>query len=374
MTRQLLTLSALFVLTSSLLIADASAGCGGGRRGYHHPARPVVVRHVRHVRHVSPVVVQPTIVAPRPARQFPTVPAGSVLTLPANFLGHQPGSVLMVFNNVKLPVQIMKWTNNGVTVKLPPMAIRRPVVIRLDIVLPHGKLGLTQRVNVTPPAAIVLHPTAPMSPLPTSPAIQAAAPAIPMGPAIAPAAPGLLPPAGLSVQPAAQAPFVLPTQNAAPNALAAGTPSQPILLPPAGGPSPVALPPQSAPAPQPGSGIQAGTPSQPIVLPMQNAAPNQVQAGTPSQPIVLPMQTAAPAQPSGNPQIGTPNQPIVLPPAAAQPGVTAPLDPTPSVEVDTMENNPILNEHRTTEEAAPAPATNGTAASFFTMIGNVLTQ
>ena len=82
-------------------------------------------------------------------------------------------SVFMVFNNIKLPVQINNWSMTGVTITLPPMAIKTMVVIRLDIVLPNGKLGHTQKLNVTPPAPVVLHPTAPTSPLPTNAALQA---------------------------------------------------------------------------------------------------------------------------------------------------------------------------------------------------------
>jgi hypothetical protein len=111
-------------------------------------------------------------VAPAPVPQYPTVPSGSTLTIPANFLGNQPGSVFMVFNNIKLPVQINNWTMTGVTVTLPPMAIKDSVVIRLDVILPHGKLGHTQKIRVTAPAPVVLHPTAPTSPLPTNPALQ----------------------------------------------------------------------------------------------------------------------------------------------------------------------------------------------------------
>ncbi len=79
-------------------------------------------------------------------------------------------------NNIKLPVQVSNWTQTGVIITLPPMAIRDTVLIRLDIVLPHGQVGHTQKLYVTPPAPVVLHPTAPQSPLPTNAALQANAP------------------------------------------------------------------------------------------------------------------------------------------------------------------------------------------------------
>ncbi|MCA9200614.1 MAG: hypothetical protein KDA87_23905, partial [Planctomycetales bacterium] len=91
-----------------------------------------------------------------------------------NFLGPAPGSVFMVFKDIKLPVQIVNWSNESITVTLPPMAIRHDVRIRLDVILPHGQVGLQKLLVVTPPADVVLHPTAPQSPLPTNAALQAA--------------------------------------------------------------------------------------------------------------------------------------------------------------------------------------------------------
>ena len=174
MARHIVTLSAVFSLTLAAFVADASAGCGGGRRVYHRYSCPVTaVRPVVHHHHLARpqvAIAPPVLAAPEP--QFPAVPSGSTITIPANFLGGQPGSVLMVFNNIKLPVQINNWSMTGVTVTLPPMAIKESVLIRLDILLPHGKLGHTQRLRVTAPAPVVLHPTAPTSPLPTNPALQ----------------------------------------------------------------------------------------------------------------------------------------------------------------------------------------------------------
>ncbi|MDG2380462.1 MAG: hypothetical protein P8N76_02205 [Pirellulaceae bacterium] len=176
MARKIIALSTLFALTFAIFAADASAGCGGRRRSYHHHhnyVRPIrFVQPILH-HHVTPpqVAIAPPIVAPEP--QFPVVPSGSTITIPANFLGNQPGSVLMVFNNIKLPVRINNWTMTGVTVTLPPMAIKEAVLIRLDVLLPQGQLGRTQKIRVTAPAPVVLHPTAPISPLPTNPALQA---------------------------------------------------------------------------------------------------------------------------------------------------------------------------------------------------------
>jgi hypothetical protein len=52
------------------------------------------------------------------------------------------------------------------------MAIKTAVEIRIDVVLPNGKLGMTRQLLVTKPATVVVHPTQPVSPLPTQNAIQ----------------------------------------------------------------------------------------------------------------------------------------------------------------------------------------------------------
>ncbi|MDG2380457.1 MAG: hypothetical protein P8N76_02180 [Pirellulaceae bacterium] len=310
MTRPIVTLAAFFVLSSSIFVVDASAGCGRGRHiGCRIPSRPVAVRHRRPLR---PVVIKTPVLIQQPIRQLPTIPAGSTLTVPGNFLGNQPGSVLMVFNNVKLPVQIIDWKNHEVTIKLPPMAIRKPVVIRLDIVLPNGNLGLTQRANVTPPATILLHSTRPASPLPTMPAIQSSTVA---APEIAPVDSHSITPITSNTRPAFEV------------------------------------------APQ---------------LSPQLPATNPQTAGTPAEPIVLPLPNATGPQPGLNSTQGLPGQPIVLPPVTAQPGAETPGVVAPSSHADPLENNPILNEHRSHGATANEAAPQGTSDSFFSMVRNLL--
>ena len=183
MSRKALAIFATVAVAIASLSSQSFAGCRGGGYGggysYRHVTR--VVRPVTHV--VRPVtVVRPVVhqVAPQvavappvvKAPNAPTVPMGSTLTLPANFLGNIPGDVFMVFNDIKLPVQVHKWATTGVTITLPPMAIKESVLIRLDIVMPDGRLGHKQMLRVTKPAEVVLHPTAPTSPLPTQAALQ----------------------------------------------------------------------------------------------------------------------------------------------------------------------------------------------------------
>ena len=160
-----LTVAVAAVITSA---DSADAGCRGGY-GYgrvcRYPVRQVYRPVIRHR------VVQPAVAAPLPAEpagpQLTEVPVGSILTLPGNFFGTEPGHVFLVFKSAKLPCVIKDWKPNAVTLALPPMAIKHAQAARLDVVLPHGQLGHEVKILLTPPADIVLHPTAPQSPLPT---------------------------------------------------------------------------------------------------------------------------------------------------------------------------------------------------------------
>ncbi len=154
----------LVLATVALLVSAVGSSVNAGQYFQYGHYRPVV-RHT-HVHH-NPLGVAPL----RVHNPLASVPAGSSLTLPANFLGNQPGSVFLVFGNIKLPVQVMNWCNESVTIKLPPMSVRNPIQVRLDVVLPHGQIGLQRRFRLTRPADVILHPSGPTSPLPTSAAI-----------------------------------------------------------------------------------------------------------------------------------------------------------------------------------------------------------
>lgn len=174
MTIRLFCLAAIAITSLATLTSDATAGCSSRVRHHYPRHHHTYVRHVRPVTVVRPTVqvVQPAIATPPPEAAFPAVPAGSTLTIPANFLGNEPGSVFMVFQDIKLPVQISGWNMTGVTITLPPMAVKDAVLIRLDVVLPDGRLGHSQKLNVTAPAPVVLHPVAPTAPLPTNAALS----------------------------------------------------------------------------------------------------------------------------------------------------------------------------------------------------------
>jgi hypothetical protein len=99
--------------------------------------------------------------------------------LPGNFLGPAAGHVFLVLNEVKLPVKIEAWSPSGVTVTLPPMAVKQPTPARLDVIMPQGQLVNKVSILLTPPAPLVLHASAPASPLAAGPGpVQAAVPQI----------------------------------------------------------------------------------------------------------------------------------------------------------------------------------------------------
>ncbi|MEZ6115107.1 MAG: hypothetical protein R3C28_00820 [Pirellulaceae bacterium] len=184
MTRSKLITAIVCSFALATTAANSWAGCGGGgyyrATNYHHThvVQPVHVQRTVIAQPIVKQVVQPVVqVAAAPVEpQYPEVPAGSTMTLPGNFLGDQAGSVFMVFKDIKLPVQIQNWTMTGVTITLPPMAIKDAVLIRIDVVRPDGSLAHSQKLHVTAPAQVILHPTAPTSPLPTNAALQAQSP------------------------------------------------------------------------------------------------------------------------------------------------------------------------------------------------------
>ncbi|MCA9216673.1 MAG: hypothetical protein KDB27_26570 [Planctomycetales bacterium] len=152
------------VLAAAALIIPC-VGSIANAGNYYTYGRYYNTVHQHH--HATPIGVAPL----RFHNPLASVPAGSSLTLPGNFLGEHPGSVFLVFGNIKLPVQVMNWSNDSVTITLPPMSVRHPIQVRLDVVLPHGQLGLQRSFMLTKPADVVLHPAGPRSPLPTSSAL-----------------------------------------------------------------------------------------------------------------------------------------------------------------------------------------------------------
>jgi hypothetical protein len=86
-----------------------------------------------------------------------------------------------VLNDVKLPAQIVAWSPNGVTITLPPMAVKQPSPARIDVIMPQGQVINKVKILLTAPAPLVIHQSAPASPLPTGPAaaaVQASAPQV----------------------------------------------------------------------------------------------------------------------------------------------------------------------------------------------------
>ena len=117
MFRHIILFFTLFSVAMATIAPAANGGCSSRRYSprsrivrYSQPVvRYATVRPV--VRDHQPIVHPPKVVAaPRPSKRLPTVPAGSTITLPANFLGNQLGDAFMVFNKIKLPIKVERWT------------------------------------------------------------------------------------------------------------------------------------------------------------------------------------------------------------------------------------------------------------------------
>ena len=154
----------------SLSANMAFAGCNSGRGGhhvgfrFHHPQRLAVKPAVHHHRVVvrKPLVVHQPLVVHKPLIQpvappLPQVAAGSSLTIPANFLGPQPGHVFLSLGATKLPCQILSWKPESVTITLPPMGIAAPQKACLHILMPHGQVMKRVDFLLTAPPEIILH-------------------------------------------------------------------------------------------------------------------------------------------------------------------------------------------------------------------------
>lgn len=204
------------LLTISTLANSADAGCGTRSYGY----RAVVHHRVRVVHNPVVVTRAPVIHRPVLATTCPRVPAGSKLTLPANFLGAQPGHVFLAVQGTKLPANIIAWTNESVTFQLPPMALVAPLHASLDIILPHGRLAKRTRILLIAPPQVLIHESGPQAPLPTLGGNAPNVPVAPQGTDILlptnPAQPQVTPPATPPMNGGAGIPFAPPQDNAVP--------------------------------------------------------------------------------------------------------------------------------------------------------------
>jgi hypothetical protein len=95
-------------------------------------------------RHETTTVVQ----APNPEPDLPLVIPGSTITLFANFLGKEPGFVVVELNGTTIQADILRWEPNQVQVKLPAIGVVGVAEGRISVLLPTGQIGHSLRVNL----------------------------------------------------------------------------------------------------------------------------------------------------------------------------------------------------------------------------------
>ena len=170
-TRTKITVSLVALIAVTVSANMVFAGCHSKHTGFRfhqplrHDPRPGIVHKPRVVR--KPIVVQKQIVVQepvvvhkplvQPVAPLPQVAAGSALTIPANFLGPQPGHVFLSIGATKLPCQVLSWKPEAVTITLPPMAIAAPQKACVHVLMPHGQIMKRVDFLMVAPPQLILH-------------------------------------------------------------------------------------------------------------------------------------------------------------------------------------------------------------------------
>jgi hypothetical protein len=94
-----------------------------------------------------------TLAPPSPQPEnLPQIVPGSQLILTATNLGDTPGAVTMQMNNLSLPVEILNWSSEAATVRVPTMTLRSTTPALLSLMRPDGSIART--IEVTLPAGV----------------------------------------------------------------------------------------------------------------------------------------------------------------------------------------------------------------------------
>ena len=186
-----LTTMAAVLLTGAVFTADADAGsCRSGRcapRRVFVPSRRPVPRPAFPgpgvgaaglgggvQQRVAGAGTGPTQQAG--TTQAVSVPAGATITLPGN-RGAQMGQVNLILSGVRLPLTVLDWNENGVTLTLPDMQITTATQAQLEIKLPGSNTAETLSIQLQPRPTVLIH-GAPVIVTPPAPA-EAMAPTAP---------------------------------------------------------------------------------------------------------------------------------------------------------------------------------------------------
>jgi hypothetical protein len=109
----------------------------------------------------------------------PEVPSGSRITLFANFLGQQPGTVLLNLAGVSKECEVVQWKPESVTTELPRLGLAEPKNIEIMIILPDGRIAKKFRLLLVPQPDVVVHGETVPLPMPPSPGAESVGLAVP---------------------------------------------------------------------------------------------------------------------------------------------------------------------------------------------------
>ena len=114
---------------------------------FHAP----IIDHRPTASRLVPVTASPALtLPPPPAVNRPLVVPGSQVVLTAANLGDTPGAVTLQMNNLALPVEILNWSTEAATVRIPAMTLTSTTPALLTIVRPDGSIART--IDVALPA------------------------------------------------------------------------------------------------------------------------------------------------------------------------------------------------------------------------------
>lgn len=192
-----LTTMAAVLIAGAVFTADADAGhCSGPScrysspfRSFLSPRRPLRPLYGQRRGFAGPGIGGPAIGGPgvggpgiggpgfggqgaAGGNQAVNVPVGATITLPGN-RGTQAGKVNLLVSNVRLPLNVLEWNQNGVTVTLPDMQVNAATQAQIEIQVPGSNTAETVAIQLQPRPAVLIH-NAPVVVNPPAPEVDMA--------------------------------------------------------------------------------------------------------------------------------------------------------------------------------------------------------
>ena len=99
----------------------------------------------------QPVIIStPTAaVASMPVAALPQIMPGTQVTVSADNLGETAGQAAIRVNELTLPVEVVSWTAESVTLQIPTMSLSRTTPAQLAVIRADGTLARTLDVELS---------------------------------------------------------------------------------------------------------------------------------------------------------------------------------------------------------------------------------